>query len=407
VSPESPGSAYRLFSLLFLPFWLIHAFWHGQTQGLASYLRQRFLGYKGNSIMPQVWVHASSVGEVIAISPLVKKLRDQGESIFFTSFTASGYQTIQRNFPHDIESGIIPADFVITCRRFVRQHSIKLCLLMETELWPELLFQIASKDIPIIHINARLSEKSTSAPIFVRYLLRRAISCIRLHLTRHELDRQLLIGLGAETENIKIIGNLKSRAEPFESPDRLLERDYLLLASSHESEEALFLKHRPNQWRRQLIVIIPRHPQRSQAIQRQLLESGIEYAVRSDSQTIKSQTEVYLADTFGELKAFMAHASIVIMGGSFDQTGGHNLIEPANLGCAIITGPSDGNICADIAQLGDGIVQVDNMDECWQKIEYFLDKPEVSTMIGVKAQKIVQQQDDVLIKYLEEIRPFC
>ena len=406
MNPESPGSAYRLFSLLLLPFWVLHAIWHGRTQKLSTYLRHRFSGLSNSTNKPKIWIHAASVGEVVAVLPLVKKLLNRGEEILFTSFTATGYQTIQSSFPQEIESGIIPIDFIINCRRFLHQHNIKLCLLMETELWPELLFQTANKDIPIIQINARLSEKSTEAPVFVRYILRRAITAIRLHLARNELDRQLLIGLGAESQNIKVVGNLKSRIESEETHERLIEQEYLLLASTHEGEETMFLQLLPAQWLGPLIVIAPRHPHRSQIIQKELADAGVIYAVRSKGQPPQSQTQVYLADTLGELKGLMAHASMVIMGGSFDQTGGHNLIEPANLGCAIITGPSDSNIKNDVKLLGDSIVQVDNIASCWQQIDHWLNHADDRKAFGERARLTLKNQGDITDVYLKEIQSF-
>ncbi len=162
----------------------------------------------------------------------------------------------------------------------------------------------------------------------------------------------------------------------------------------------------PPQWQKQLIVIAPRHPKRSESIQKMLNTAGIRFTVRSLSQPINEQTQVYLADTLGELKAFMAHASIVIMGGSFDQTGGHNLIEPASLGCAIITGPSDSNISNDIRFLGDGIIQVKDMEACWQQVEYFLADPARATALGQKALEVIKAETDVLENYLNEIKAF-
>ena len=404
MNAESPGIAYRVFSLLLFPLWLIHAFFHGRSYHQTDYLRQRILGCGSKSEKSTIWIHASSVGEVSALTPLVRALTDDGENIFFTSFTASGLQTIRKNFNHRIESTVIPIDFPPCCRGFVRRHRFKLCLLMETELWPELLYQTAKNNIPVVQINARLSRKTTDAPIFVRYLLRRALTNIQFHLARNELDKQLLIGLGAQNDKIKVIGNLKSGVNTDQGYSNLINRDYLLLASTHEGEEALFLDHRKSL--KTLIVIAPRHPQRSETIQKYLSAQTINHAVRSNGEAITADTEVYLADTLGELKALMAYAELVIMGGSFDQTGGHNLIEPASLGCAIITGPSDSNIVNDIRLLGDGVIQVEDMRECWDKIEYLLNNPVAAKTLGEKARKIILNQDDILGTYLREIKRF-
>ncbi|MFV2031925.1 MAG: 3-deoxy-D-manno-octulosonic acid transferase [Gammaproteobacteria bacterium] len=408
MSAQSPGSGYRLLSLLLLPLWLIHALRQARAQNLGCYFPLRFLGTRSQSKESSIWVHAASVGEVEAISPLVKALRDQGESVLFTAFTASGYKTIRRNFADSIETGIVPVDFIWFCRRFFRQHRIKLCLLMETELWPELLFQATRNGLPIIRVNARLSRKSIEAPIFIRYLIRRTLDTISLHLIRNESDREALIQFGVSPKDIKIAGNLKSRiGEPAGTP-RLIEPEYLLLASSREGEESTMLSQRPAGSEKLLIVIAPRHPARSDSVQQDLRELGVNYAVRSRSQAVSAQTEVYLADTLGELKALMAHARIVVMGGSFDQSGGHNIIEPATLACPIITGPSDSNIREDIALLGDGsgIFQVRDMAECWEKITQLLENPEQAKALGEHARQVVSNQPDVLDRYLAEIKPF-
>ncbi len=406
MTPESPGPTYRLLSILLLPFWLLHGFFHGRSHNLPSYLSQRIYSKLGGPCSPQVWIHASSVGEVVAISPLVNVLLAQGESILFTSFTATGYQTIQKHFPTRVQAAIAPIDFILVSRYFVRRHNIKLCLLMETELWPELLFQTAQRNIPILQINARLSARSLDTPIFVRYLLRRAISSITLHLARSQQDRQALRELGADDQNIKVTGNIKSYNEDNEPPCRLIERKHLLLASSHEGEEVLFVKHRLKKWHDYLLVIAPRHPKRSITIQKQLMDMGIDLAVRSKHHDINRHTQVYLADTLGELKSFMAYADIVIMAGSFDQSGGHNIIEPAQLGCAIITGPSDHDISDDIKQLANSIIQVEDMATCWQKIDDLLENPKKAKALGESARKSTQQQTSILDAYLAEIKPY-
>jgi 3-deoxy-D-manno-octulosonic-acid transferase len=406
---QSPGVIYRLISFLFLPLWLVHAIWHGHKQNFSGYLKLRLRGSKKRSMQPPlVWIHAASVGETEAVTPLIRALCNQGETILFTSFTATGYRTIQRNFGDSVEPGIIPIDIGWICAGFIQQRNIKLCLLMETELWPELLYQTARRGIPIVQLNARLSRKTLKSPRLIHSLLHRTIRYISLYLTRNDNDRENLIQLGAPQEKIKIIGNLKSAVDLSPNYPRIIERDYLLLASSHDTEESLLLAHRPASVEKLLIVIAPRHPTRSWAIQQQLSQLGIDYATRSLSQAVNPQTEVYLADTLGELKALMAHARIVIMGGSFDQSGGHNIIEPAGLGCPIITGPSDANIREDIELLGkdSGIIQAADIVVCWQKIEYLLSNPDQARALGKQACQAVSQKTGILEDYLTEIKPY-
>jgi 3-deoxy-D-manno-octulosonic-acid transferase len=405
---QSPGLAYRLLSIPLYLFWILHGVKHGAKHGLPGYLSMRLFGFAGDGGGDRVWVHASSVGEVRAVSPLVQALVRQGEAVLFTSFTATGYQAIRHQFSDAVTSGVIPLDSIWNCRGFFRRHRIKLGLVMETELWPELLYQARRQQVELILVNARLSRKSLDAGGFVRGLLTRSLGYFRLILTRNQRDLEALLSLGASAQRTTIIGNLKTHIESGQQHSRLIERDYLILASSHSGEEQQFLEARPAQLADRLLVLAPRHPERGAAIEIQLENLGLRFAVRSKAQAIGDDTEVYLADTLGELGSLLAYARVVIMGGSFNSTGGHNLIEPANLGCAIITGPSDSNIVEDIDMLGagSGVLQVENMAACWREITRLLENPEQAEALGREAQSRLAQQPNIVQDYLAAIKPY-
>jgi 3-deoxy-D-manno-octulosonic-acid transferase len=403
----SPGWRYRLLALALYPVWLLHALRHGRQHGVGQYRAMR-MNASSKDELSRIWVHASSVGEVSAIAPLVRALLDRGEDILFTSFTATGYLAIRQQFADSVRASVIPIDCFWHCRGFFRQHRVRLGLVMETELWPELLYQARLAGIELILANARLSKKTLDTGSYVRALLARTLAYFTLILTRGGRDRDDLLGLGADPARIVIAGNLKRRRAAAAAPVRMIERDYLLLASSHDGEERSFLAARPPALRDWLVVIAPRHPQRSAKIQAQIAELGMRYSVRSLGQTVGADTEVYLADTLGELTALMAHARIVVMGGSFDDTGGHNLIEPASLGCAIITGPSDSNIRDDIEMLGVGqaMLQVATVDACWHAIQALLDDPERVRALRSEAQSRLAHQPEVPQAYLDALTPY-
>jgi len=391
---------------LFL-FWTLHALIHGFKRSLPRYLSLRTTGFASDG-QDRVWVHAASVGEVHAVTPLVQALMQQGEKILFTSFTATGYQAIQHGFFDSVYSGVIPFDNCWHCRRFFQRHNIKLGLVMETELWPELLYQARKQGIPLLLVSARLTPKSLHAGKFVSGLLSTTLAYFTHILARSGKDRQALLSLGVSEDRITLPGNLKSHAQPAPRQSRQIERDYLILASSHQDEEQQFLQARPAKFEHLLLVLAPRHPDRSAAIQIQIERLGMNCAVRSKAQAIEQTTEVYLADTLGELKSLLAYARVVIMGGSFDTTGGHNLLEPAALGCAIITGPSDSNIAEDIKMLGlnDGVLQVESMATCWQAITELLENPARAEALGREAQSRLTQQPDIIQQYLVAIEPY-
>ena len=407
MTPGSPPPGYRLLSILLYPLWILHAARHGARHGLREYLAMRLFGFASRH-RDQVWIHASSVGEVRAVTPLAEALLAAGEKVIFTSFTATGYQAIRRDFSARVSSGVIPIDVGWSCRRFFRRHGIKLGLVVETELWPELLYQARCQRISLLLVNARLSARSLRGGSFVRAVLKNALDCFDHILARNRTDRDALLELGARAEKIDIVGNLKSYREPVENQSRLVERDYLILASSHDGEERLFLETRPPELAAMLLVLAPRHPSRRDEIEKQILRLKMKFAVRSKAEPIEDDTEVYLADTLGELAPLMAHARIVIMGGSFDDTGGHNLLEPASLGRAIITGPSDANIAGDIDMLGagSGVLQVDDMTACWRSIAELLDRPHDVEALGREAMARLSRQTDVVELYLAEIRPY-
>ena len=401
MNAAAPGLVYRLLALALYPFWVIHALLHGRRHQLHRYPAMRMAGVTADQ-QARIWVHAASVGEVHAIAPLVKGLLERGHKILFTSFTATGYQAIQRDFAERVTSSVIPIDCYWHCRRFLMRNNIRLGVVMETELWPELLYQARRKGIELVLVNARLSKKSLQANALVRALLARTLGYFSQILTRNQNDREALQSLGADRARIRILGNLKARPETPSNPARLIERDYLLLASSHAGEEQRLLAARPAEMKSLLVVIAPRHPPRSETIQIEIEALGLRYAVRSKAQPVAAETEVYLADTLGELMPLMAHARIVVMGGSFDDTGGHNLIEPASLGCATITGPSDSNVRSDIDMLGigQGVLQVDTIEECWSAISKLMANPQEAQRLAAEAQSRIAQQPDVLQKYL-------
>jgi 3-deoxy-D-manno-octulosonic-acid transferase len=404
-SVASPGPGYRLLSIPLYLFWTLHALRHGFKHGLPRYRELRTSAFESDGLA-RIWVHAASVGEVRAVTPLVQALMQQGEKVLFTSFTATGYQAIQHKFADSVCSGVIPFDNRWHCRRFFHRHNIKLGLVMETELWPELLYQARKQDIPLLLVSARLSPKSLDTGKFVGALLSTTLGYFTRILPRNSSAHDALLRMGANEDRITLLGNLKSYAETEPRQTRLIERDYLLLASSHQDEEQQFLQARPVELKHLLLVLAPRHPDRSAAIQTQIERLEMNYSVRSKAEEIDQDTEVYLADTLGELKSLMAYARVVVMGGSFDTTGGHNLLEPAALGCTIITGPSDRNITEDIKMLGpnSGVLQVENMAACWQAITRLISHPQAANALGQEAQSRLAQQPDIIQKYMAVIK---
>ncbi len=344
------------------------------------------------------------MGEVEAITPLARHYLETGESLIITSFTASGLATIEKNFGDSVVATVIPIDSPGSCRRFFDHFDIHQGLILETELWPELLRNARQRRIPIVLANARLSAKSNGNPL-VKSILAETSRGLSKILCRNQSDKDHFLQLGIDSSRIEVIGNLKAVKQEAGNHPNLVKRSYLLLASSHDPEETEFLRLRPDDQSLPLLVIAPRHPERSSALQKTLHRLEIPFAVRSLKQEVDEETRVYLADTLGELTALMQHAAVVLMGGSFEGSGGHNLHEPARLGCTIITGPSDSNIKEDIDWLepDKGIIQVVSMHEAWQEIQDLLDKPARVETLRDHALRRSQEKSDILSLYVAAI----
>lgn len=405
ISP--PAMRYRLLSGMLLPFWLFHALWMALKNHQIDYFRRR-LGWQMISSDHCVWLHASSVGEVELIRPLVELLINNN-NILITTFTPTGYQQAKRIMPENASIEVLPIDCWWLSRRFIQRSCIKLAIIAETELWPETLYQVKKRHIPLLSINSRLSARSLESASWSRQILVQTLSYFDHFITRSERDLDHLKSMQVSSNSIKICGNLKlaPKQDQQDYPD-LIGRPYILFASTHSPEEAEFAQMFKELDSDILCVIAPRHPQRAKDIMPILTSVSPYVSQRSKAHPIQKQTEIYLADTLGELKALMQHATLVVMGGSFHQIGGHNVLEPASLGKAVITGPSDSNIRNDIELLveHDAIRQVGDFSELKQCLQTFLQQPQTLLNLSQNARTVMQKQQHILNCYYETIQHY-
>ncbi len=408
MSASKPAFSYRLFSFAFFMVWAFHALWQALKNKQLSFLWQRLGFYPDTESKQCIWIHAASVGEIELIKPLVEWLH-QDHNIVVTTFTVTGYQHALRRLPDTILVTAIPIDFAPLSRHFFQRFNFKLALIAETELWPETLYQATRQGIPLIQINARLSDKSLQSSEWIKTILKTTLGYFDHYLTRTEQDVNKLIMMGADRSKITVAGNLKYAYTTSKTKyDRLIQRPYILFASTHQPEEQLFAQLIKPLALKQLIVIAPRHPQRAREILNSLKSLGLNIKQRSLKENVTADTQIYLADTLGELQGFMKFAELVIMGGSFNSTGGHNVLEPARLGKAVITGPSDGNIKQDITLLSqhNAIIQVSGRDQLSEQIVLLLNSPESLEELSNNARKIMHSQSHILENYLKFINSY-
>jgi 3-deoxy-D-manno-octulosonic-acid transferase len=305
---------------------------------------------------PLVWIHGASVGEVLAVAGLVERMRAMNIRILLTSGTVTSAAIVARRFPPDVIHQFIPYDSPRFVTRFLDHWQPSFALFVESDLWPNLIMSGAERRIPMIVVNGRMSQRSyqrwRAAPATMAALLAQFEMC----LAQSQTDADRFSALGSP--HVFNTGNLKFDVPaPPADPQKLEQlkqtvqgRPLVLASSTHPGEEDIVLDtHRrlAVYFPGLLTIIVPRHPERGQQIAHLTEANGLRAAVRSREQLPAPDSEIYVADTLGELGLFYRLSPLVFVGGSLVNHGGQNPIEPIKLGAAVLHGPHVGNF-ADI-----------------------------------------------------------
>ncbi|MGE4218954.1 MAG: 3-deoxy-D-manno-octulosonic acid transferase [Alphaproteobacteria bacterium] len=307
-----------------------------------------------------VWLHAASVGEAQSSLALVRLLVDEGRHVLVTTGTVTSGALLAERLPAGAIHQFVPVDRPAWVGRFLDHWRPDLALWIESELWPNLLIEAAARRIPSALVNGRMSARSFARWRMVPGLARNLLGCFGLCLAQTEAQAERFRQLGAR--NVGYVGNLKFSAAPLPVEDgvlrglqaRLGSRPRWLAASTHPGEEALAAAAHAALRRKYpglLTMIVPRHPHRGPAIAAELAALGMAVARRSAGEAPAAGTDIYLADTLGELGLFYRLADIAFVGGSMASHGGHNPLEPAQLDCAVLHGPDMANFETVAAEL--------------------------------------------------------
>ena len=232
-------------------------------------------------------------------------------------------------------------DYYWAIKRIVNKINPKEIFIVETEFWPNLYTELRKRNIPLIIINGRISEKTLYAKDWLKNIYAQILPLITKVYARSETDQTRFIELGLAADKSEVLGNIKfsSITEQHIEPIKF-DHPYVLAASTREDEEQIIVESwLKSRYQNHLLIIVPRHPNRISEILTQLKSFSVDIAVRSKNDAVTSKTDIYIADTIGELKAFIAGSEFVLMGGSFVTKGGHNILEVAQLGKAVVFGP--------------------------------------------------------------------
>lgn len=338
---------------LLVPVTVYHLIWRGFRQ--QAYLHrwsERYARYHRRPGPRVLWLHAVSVGEVNAAVPVVNALRRGRPDLrlLVTTITPTGSERVRALWGHDIEHVYLPYDLPGAVGRFLDHYRPHAALIMETELWPNLLFGCRDREVPVFILNARLSERSLRGYRVLAPLVGRALRTVRTVAAQSLADAVRFVRLGARSEQVVEVGNLKydvavpDGLDAFAAECRASAGGRLawIAASTHEEEEAAVLAiHRRlrEQFPELLLLWAPRHPERFSVVAGQARAGGWKVSTRSRARWPGRADAVFVIDTLGELVPFYAAADVAFVGGSLQPVGGHNLLEPAAAGTAIVTGP--------------------------------------------------------------------
>lgn len=339
---------YSLILILATPLILLRLLWRARRQPeYLKHLGERWGHYETPVDGPFIWVHAVSVGETRAAQPLIEALRNAwpDHRILLTGMTPTGREAALTVYGDQVVTAYLPYDQSVAVDRFFRHFSPAFGVLMETEIWPNLLATAKRRGVPVVLANARLSVRSARGYGRVPALARPAFSALAAVAAQTPADAGRLAALGAP--DVTVCGNIKFDVTP--APEKVAlgeqwrgaigRRPVWLAASTREGEEALILEA----WKQigvpgALLILVPRHPQRFDEVAEMLRTAAVTFRRRSDALPTP-ETAVWLGDSMGEMAAYYSCADLAFIGGSLLPLGGQNLIEAAACGCPVLVGP--------------------------------------------------------------------
>lgn len=405
---------YSFFWWLALPFVLLRIYWRGRREpGYRQHISERLGFYPATATTAQrLWIHAVSVGETRAAEPLIRALMAAfpNSRILLTCMTPTGRETGAELFANEIQAGklmqsFLPYDTGFMMSRFIRHFNPALCVLMETEIWPNLIHQCTNYQIPLALVNARLSERSLRKGKKFRSIMEEAARGFSAVAAQTQTDAARLGEFGAN--QIAVTGSVKFDVRPPE--DKLQKgrqlrhaignRPVLMCASTRLGEEPQLLNALSLLREDALLLLVPRHPQRFTEVAQMIEEHGIPLLRRSALddgflEKIPSETRVLLGDSMGEMFMYYAACDLTFIGGSLEKLGGQNLIEPCAVGKPVLIGPHTFNFEAitEDAIKASAAIRIQSAKELMEQANDLLSNTDKRQSMGQSARQFAEQQ---------------
>ena len=415
---------YTFIIYLFVPFVLLRLYFLGFKNPAYRLRWQERFGFIKcyEHDRPVIWLHAVSVGEVNAAKPVITKLLEQYPQfeILVTTVTPTGAYTLKQYFADDIKHHYLPYDLPFSTKRFINEVNPKVLITMETEIWPNLYNACHKKNIPLLIINARLSEKSLNGYRLVSSLMKDTLDKVNLIAAQTKYDAERFIAIGAKKEKVVVTGNLKfdvtnpqSLTEQAESLKRYfsVNRPIWIAASTQEGEEEIILKSHLVVLKKipeAILILAPRHPERMNKVVSLCDNEKLRHVKRTDDKAFSSEDSVFILNTLGELQLHYAAAQVAFVGGSLVNTGGQNMMEPASLGIPVISGKYTYNF-TEVTQLlseNNALVLVSNAEELASEICKMLSDANLRHNMGEMGQKVIEENRGNLKRLMDIIEPY-
>jgi 3-deoxy-D-manno-octulosonic-acid transferase len=403
---------------LLTPYLLLRLWWKGRS--LPAYrmrIAERFSLDKRPAEKVDIWVHAVSLGEVIAVTPLIDELLNKEWRILITTMTPTGAERVKVRFGDKVSHRYVPYDLPWVLRRFFNRVQPRLGLIVETELWPNLIHFAGKAKVPLFLINARLAERSYQGYKKVDFLFKPLLNQFNAIFAQSEDDAKRFKALGADDSRVIVLGNMKFdlqtqniNAEIFlKLQDRWgNQRPVVMAASTHDDEESQLLsplKKLQAGLANMILLIAPRHPERFQKVYQLSMDQGFNTGLRSKVETLTPENEVVVLDSLGELMGFYQIADYAFVGGSFVPVGGHNVLEPIAMQVPVFSGPHVHNfktICRDL-QEAQAIELAENADDLADKIiALHLDEDKKKSLVS-NATSVLEANKGAVGRYVAKV----